>query len=420
MITCPKCSKDNQDHYKFCLGCGAELPHDAAPRPFSPRTPPHGLRAAQPGTSALAGTVASPPGAQAGGRAPSTAAQAAARPTTARIETPMPAGAYTAPPVASPTGPTSPAPGGAAPAAPPPPVQSPAAPPIAVQAPSPPAPAAPPPGTHPSSPPAEAAQGAPAAAPGTVPCPQCNHINQVSNVFCGACGFRLAASAERLFAQGSGAPVQAAPGAITLTALRADGSEAGTYALPVGGGPVGRETGGIFAGDSYLSPVHASFRPSGPARATVKDEKSLNGVYRKLGRDVPTELKPGDIFRIGQEIIRYEALTSLPPSPDGVARLGAPSKGYVGRIALVIGREETGNAFPIPESGIQLGRERGDVLFPEDGYVSGLHCRLTWDGSRLFLTDLGSSNGTFLRITDGEFRSGDVLLMGQQLFRIAV
>ena len=100
-------------------------------------------------------------------------------------------------------------------------------------------------------------------------------------------------------------------------------------------------------------------------------------------------------------------------------RLGAPSKGYVGRIALVIGRDETGNAFPIPEGGVHLGRERGDIMFPEDGYVSGLHCRLSWDGQRLFLTDLGSSNGTFLRLTsEAEVRTGDVLLMGQQLFRI--
>ena len=390
MITCPKCSKDNQDHYKFCLGCGAELPHDAAPRPFSPRTPPHGLRAVQPGTSALAGTVASPGAVAAPVRAGSTASQAAAKPTTARIETPPPTGAP------SPVGPTAPAP----------PAPAVSAPPTAASA-------------------APAVQQAPSASPvagaaGNVACPQCNHVNSSANVFCGACGFRLAVPAERLFGQAPAAPVQPAVGVITLTALRADGSEAGTYSLPVGGGSIGRETGGIFAGDSYLSPVHATFRPSGPARASVKDEKSLNGVYRKLGRDVPTELKPGDIFRIGQEIVRYEELTPQPPSPDGVIRLGAPSKGYIGRIALVIGREETGNAFPIPETGIQLGRERGDVLFPEDGYVSGLHCRLTWDGTKLWLTDLGSSNGTFLRISDGEFRSGDVLLMGQQLFRVAV
>jgi pSer/pThr/pTyr-binding forkhead associated (FHA) protein len=184
---------------------------------------------------------------------------------------------------------------------------------------------------------------------------------------------------------------------------------------------VGRETGGIFAGDSYLSPRHATFRAAGTGRAMVKDEASLNGVYKKLARDTPVELKPNDVFRIGQEIIRFEPLTPQPASPDGVERLGAPSKGYVGRIALVIGREETGNAFPIPEAGVHLGRERGDILFPEDGYVSGLHCRLSWEGGRLLLTDLGSSNGTFVRIKEEvEIRSGDVLLMGQQLFRIGM
>ena len=210
-------------------------------------------------------------------------------------------------------------------------------------------------------------------------------------------------------------------GTVHLTALRADGTEAGAVQLPTATMTVGRETGGIFAGDSYLSPRHATFRASGGGRATVKDEASLNGVYKKLGRDAPVEIRPNDIFRIGQEIIRFEPLSPLPPSPDGVERLGAPAKGYVGRIALVIGREETGNAFPIPEAGVHLGRERGDILFPEDGYVSGLHCRLSWEGSKLWLTDLGSSNGTFVRIREEtEIRSGDVLLMGQQLFRIAL
>ncbi|HEX3770684.1 MAG TPA: FHA domain-containing protein [Polyangiaceae bacterium] len=262
---------------------------------------------------------------------------------------------------------------------------------------------------------------------GQVVCPQCSHVNTTSNLFCGSCGFRLGGAAPKA---APAAPAGVAPpapvadpsaGTITLTALRADGSEAGTYQVLGGSGTVGRETGSIFAGDSYLSPRHATFRPAGPGRATVRDEASLNGVYKKLGRDMPVELRPNEVFRIGQEIIKFEPLVTQPPAPDGVERLGAPSKGYVGRIALVIGREETGNAFPIPEGGVHLGRERGDILFPEDGYVSGLHCRLTWDGQRLFLTDLGSSNGTFIRIQgDADIRSGDVLLMGQQLFRIAM
>lgn len=340
MITCPKCSKDNQDHYKFCLGCGAELPRDAAPKPFSPLTPPQGVKA----------QGAPPP-------------------------QPLPASSFNPPPQVATASPPIVAPG--------------------------PSPSAAPPG------------GA------AVTCPQCGHVNTTSNLFCGSCGFRLGGAAKPV-AAAPAAAAGAAAGGIVLTALRADGSEAGTYQLPGGTVTVGRETGSIFAGDSYLSPRHATFK-QGSGRVTVKDEGSLNGVYKKLVRDVPVELKPNDMFRIGQEIIKYEPLTPAAPSPDGVERLGSPSKGYVGRIALVIGRDVTGNAFPIPETGVHLGRERGDVLFPEDGYVSGLHCRLSWENGRLLLTDLGSSNGSFFRLREEtEVKSGDVLLMGQQLFRVAV
>ena len=347
MITCPKCGKDNQDHYKFCLGCGAELPRDAAPKPFAPQTPSHGLRVQK----------SNPP-----------------KPT----QSPQP-------PVVAPIQPTT---------APQPPAGGPV---LGVTA--------NPPNVVP-------------AAGGTVVCPQCSHVNGTGNLFCGSCGFRLGVANVR---PAAGVPAEGAGGGtVVLTALRADGTEAGTFRLPAGTQVIGRETGSIFAGDSYLSPRHATFRqPAG--KLFVKDEDSLNGVYKKLTRDVPVELKPTDVFRIGQEIIRYEPLSPEPPSPDGVERLGASSKGYVGRIALIIGRDATGNAFPLPETGIQLGRERGDVLFPEDGYVSGLHCRLTCEGGRVTVTDLGSSNGSFIRLREEtELHTGDILLMGQQLFRIAM
>jgi len=264
---------------------------------------------------------------------------------------------------------------------------------------------------------------APPPASATIACPQCGHINAPSNLFCGSCGFRLggaAAPAPKPASSASAAAVGGSGTTIHLTALRADGSEAGTYTLPPGNVTVGRETGSIFAGDSYLSPRHATFKQA-PNKYSVKDEASLNGVYKKLVRDMPVELRPHDMFRIGQEIIKFEPLQKESTGADGVERLGSPSKGYVGRIALVIGREVTGNAFPIPETGVHLGRERGDVLFPEDGYVSGLHCRLSWEGGRLMLTDLGSSNGSFLRLREEtDIKNGDVLLMGQQLFRVAV
>ena len=43
MITCSRCGKENQDHYKFCLGCGAKLEAAAAPAPAPSPAPSPGL-----------------------------------------------------------------------------------------------------------------------------------------------------------------------------------------------------------------------------------------------------------------------------------------------------------------------------------------------------------------------------------------
>ena len=247
-------------------------------------------------------------------------------------------------------------------------------------------------------------------------------MNGTGHRFCASCGYNLGALAG---ASPSAAPAAAAPSTSTypqiiLTALRADGSEAGTYRLPdVAQITLGRDTGSIFAGDSYLSPRHATFTRRGN-QLSIKDEDSLNGVYLKLRPNEPCLLEFGDLFRIGQEIIRLEELKGQGRSPDNVERFGSPAKGYIGRLALVIGRDTTGNSFPIPERGVHCGRERGDILFSEDGYVSGLHCSIAKgpDG-KIYLTDVGSSNGTFVRLrSERTVGATDILLMGQQLFRI--
>ena len=64
--------------------------------------------------------------------------------------------------------------------------------------------------------------------------------------------------------------------------------------------------------------------------------------------------------------------------------------------------------------------QRGDILFSEDGYVSGLHCRVArGSDGRVYITDVGSSNGSFVRLRgERSLGSGDILLMGQQLFRV--
>jgi pSer/pThr/pTyr-binding forkhead associated (FHA) protein len=381
VITCPKCFKENQDHYKFCLGCGAELPRDAAPKKFAAGTPPHGVPAVQAAAPAARGANPAEDMTLQGG-----AAGVRARGSGSSVPAAVPAAHA---PVAQPPPAAAPVPVAHAPVA------------------------ADKPATGGSGPQPGAQAG------GTVTCPQCDHPNPSNNKFCASCGFKLArASIAAPEPAPVAAPAAAAASGVVLTALRADGTEAGSYALPAGKTTIGRDTGAIFAGDSYLSPRHATFTPRG-SKLFVHDDSSLNGVYKKLRRDEPAPLQHGEIFRIGQEILRYEPLSTMPTTPDGVERLGSPSKDYIGRIALVIGRDATGNAYPVPNTGIHLGRERGDVLFPEDGYVSGLHCRLVPQGNYLLLTDLGSSNGTFIRVQgEAEVINGDILLMGQQLFRI--
>jgi pSer/pThr/pTyr-binding forkhead associated (FHA) protein len=281
-----------------------------------------------------------------------------------------------------------------------------------------PAPAAAPLAAPAAAAPAQARSAPPAG--GVVTCPQCGHSNVPGNRFCASCGYNLSALSGQQAVPTAAAAAGGGAAAIVLTALRADGSEAGSFRLP--DGPtvsVGRDTGSIFAGDSYLSPRHATFSRRNN-QLFIKDEGSLNGVYLKLKPNEPCLLEFGDVFRIGQEIIRFEELRGQGRSPDGVERFGSPAKGYVGRLALVIGRDTTGNAFPIPERGVHCGRERGDILFSEDGYVSGLHCRVAREqDGRVYLTDVGSSNGSFIRLrAERGIGGGDILLMGQQLFRI--
>jgi pSer/pThr/pTyr-binding forkhead associated (FHA) protein len=105
--------------------------------------------------------------------------------------------------------------------------------------------------------------------------------------------------------------------------------------------------------------------------------------------------------------------------PDGTEVMGSPNPGYWGKITVIIGREVDGSAFPLLGENVTIGRERGEINFPDDGYVSGLHARISMRDGRVYLADLGSSNGTFLKV-NGErgLRNESFVLLGQQLFRL--
>jgi len=246
-----------------------------------------------------------------------------------------------------------------------------------------------------------------------VSCSNCGTAIQPGFAFCGSCGAPVPG------AEPTAGPVGTfAADSARLVLINPDGTEGGTVEIPTSDVAVGRDAGGFFGQDFYLSPRHAVFRSTGQD-VTVIDEDSLNGIFVKVIPNEPVELRSGHIFRIGQELILFEGVDKGLTAKDGTEKMGSPIEGLWGRLSLIVGKDRLGNAFPVGGDGVILGRERGNILFPDDGYVSGIHARLHKDGKRFFLTDLGSSNGTYVKVNGStSLNAGDFLLMGAQLFRI--
>jgi pSer/pThr/pTyr-binding forkhead associated (FHA) protein len=261
----------------------------------------------------------------------------------------------------------------------------------------------------------------PAAAAGMKRCPSCGSDVPPTFRFCGTCGFRMdEGSAPNIMPTGPagmGAPMAMPQRArLSMTLIRPDGSEGGTHDLRPGENKLGRSFGPVFENDGYLSPVHAMLDIRGQ-QAVVRDLDSLNGVFVKMTQE--EELQSGQIIRIGQELLRFEIIPTPEPTADGTELMGSPNPGFWGKLTVIIGRDVTGAAFPLLGDSVTLGRERGEINFPDDGYVSGLHARISLRDGRVFLADLGSSNGTFIKV-NGERAVGhdSYVLLGQQLFRL--
>lgn len=66
-----------------------------------------------------------------------------------------------------------------------------------------------------------------------------------------------------------------------------------------------------------------------------------------------------------------------------------------------------------------IGRGNCDASFPNDLLLAPRHASVTKREGKLFLKDLGSTNGTFVKLRqDTELTPGDVFLLGRELFRL--
>lgn len=77
--------------------------------------------------------------------------------------------------------------------------------------------------------------------------------------------------------------------------------------------------------------------------------------------------------------------------------------------------------YPIESDHSDIGSREGDILLPDDPYLSPRHARIERRGDTFALQDLGSVNGVYFRVREPtELRDGDMILIGQQVLRFEV
>ena len=300
-------------------------------------------------------------------------------------------------------------------------------------------------------------------APPSLTCPRCNTVTPVGFAFCQQCGFHMQAQAASdparpaLRASGQGSAAVQAPVDVQAATIASDGARAGLSAprpgSQVGAAPhqgpswgtavlvnrdgsdgqrfslvgeylvIGRTGSDIeFSEDRFLARQHARLERAADGGVTVHPMDALNGVFRKA--DAPVDLVDGTTILVGREVLRYERvegeeLKVHPLVRHGVALFGSPPREPWGRLVAIVPSGGYRDVRHMAEKEVVLGREEGDIIFRDDAFMSRRHAAVTWDGRKAQITDLGSSNGTFIRVLGPTpLKNGDHVRMGDQLLRI--
>jgi pSer/pThr/pTyr-binding forkhead associated (FHA) protein len=216
-----------------------------------------------------------------------------------------------------------------------------------------------------------------------------------------------------------------------LVRIAKDGSEGAQHTVTGDVTDIGRSEGQILlADDPYLSARHARIisrpasDPGGAPSLVLVDLGSVNGVYVRLR--APHALTHGDLLLLGQQVLRFEAVTEIegargPAMQHGVLLFGSPAPASRARLVQRTVEGLVRDVFYMVREEFVMGRENGDRTFPEDVFMSRKHAVVRRDASGFVLQDLGSSNGTFVQI-QGEhvLHDGDQFRIGHHLFRVDI
>jgi pSer/pThr/pTyr-binding forkhead associated (FHA) protein len=249
-------------------------------------------------------------------------------------------------------------------------------------------------------------------------CRSCSTPVPVGHKFCGRCG--AAVPPEILGARTQFFGQLQTPGKAKLILIRGEGVEGLSYQLNAEQHIVGRNGQLVFPDDPFVSPKHANlFYRNG--KLVVRDEGSLNGVFVRVRGTV--DIMPGDSFLAGEQLFKFEATpkSNDGPAPDGTYFYSSPKHQTLFRVTQVLQGGALGMCVCARGQSLQIGREGGDLNFPGDLYMSASHCKIEESGGKFTMTDLGSRNGTFLRLkSERELAHGDYLFIGRKLLRVEI
>lgn len=243
------------------------------------------------------------------------------------------------------------------------------------------------------------------------PCKKCGAMIQEGFRFCGSCGSPIEQSADD-----SDSEFLA-----ELVFIHPSGEEGERIPINTADMILGRSSAlGILKSDPHLSPQHARFTFEND-RLYCEDLNSFNGIFTRLVGE--TVVRHEGMFRIGQQLFMFELQSKRTPDYSTHSHqgppFGSPINAIWGRLSSVFGPDLYADQWILKTPEVYLGREQGTVTFPDDVFVSGTHCRLKFVDGLCKLEDLGSTNGTYVK-RSGKFElaNRDFILLGQQLFRV--
>jgi pSer/pThr/pTyr-binding forkhead associated (FHA) protein len=275
-------------------------------------------------------------------------------------------------------------------------------------------------------------------------CGRCDWYSAMKTTACPSCGNDLALfpkedATQNVFRQGSGST-----GKKTATAAEAS-SSAPTISARELGHEEAEPTSSMF--EDRLKPRRISsgklkldLPSSGRIRATNKAGQDLGRTNEQVsaGNQAASMSTSGlsleELMDQAKNFVCKSCSTAVPMGHKFCGRCGAavppeilnartqffgqlqvPGKA---KLILIRGEGVEGLSYQLNAEQHVVGRN-GQLVFPDDPFVSPKHANLFYRGGKLVVRDEGSLNGVYLRVRGTvDVASGDCFLAGEQLFRL--